>query len=165
MTTPATTPERGPWLPPRWFIRIAWAAHRGLYRITGGRRGLNVPTPGGRFGTLRLSTIGRRSGQPRVAILGYYEDGPNLVTLAMNGWSEGEPAWWLNLQADPDVVVVLKDGPRAVHARAAVGEEHDRLWAHLRDVSGYGSDLDGYARRRPSGTAVVVFEPRPDDPT
>jgi len=164
MTTQTTPSERGPWLPPRWFIRLAWAVHRAIYRVTGGRRGLATPTPGGRFGTLRLSTIGRRSGQPRVAILGYYEDGPNLVTLAMNGWSDGEPAWWLNLQAQPDVMVDLKDGPRQVHAWAAEGEERDRLWAHLRDVSGYGSDLDGFARRRPSGTAVVVFEPRGAEP-
>ena len=34
-------------------------------------------------------------------VIGYYEDGPDLVTLAMNGWAEPEPAWWLNLQAHP----------------------------------------------------------------
>jgi hypothetical protein len=31
-------------------------------------------------------------------MFGYYEDGPNLVTLAMNGWADEDPAWWLNLQ-------------------------------------------------------------------
>ena len=51
---------------------------------------------------MRLKTVGRKSGKERVAILGYYEDGPNLVTMAMNGWADGEPAWWLNLQAHPD---------------------------------------------------------------
>ena len=39
---------------------------------------------------MRLTTVGRRSGQERKAILGYFEDGPNLVTMAMNGW--GEPS-------------------------------------------------------------------------
>jgi deazaflavin-dependent oxidoreductase (nitroreductase family) len=68
---------------------------------------------------MRLTTVGRRSGQPRVAIIGYYEDGPNLVTLAMNGWADAEPAWWLNLQAQPDTTVELKDGARAVRARGA----------------------------------------------
>ncbi len=43
-------------------------------------------------------------------ILGYIEAGPNLVTLAMNGWGEGEPAWWLNLQAHPQARVQLTDG-------------------------------------------------------
>ena len=78
-------------VPPRWFVRLAWYTHRGLYRVTRGRVGLWKPKPG-RWGTLRLTTIGRRSGEERCVILGYFEDGPNLVTMAMNGWSEGEPA-------------------------------------------------------------------------
>jgi len=118
------------------------------------------PTPGGQFGYLRLKTVGRRSGQERVAILGYYEDGPNLVTLAMNGWAADEPAWWLNLQAHPDAIVELKTGPRAVRARAAVGEERARLWAQVRGYTGYGDNVDAYAGLRSSETAVVVLEPR-----
>ena len=50
---------------------------------------------------MRLHSVGRRSGAERVAILAYFEEGPNLVTLAMNGWGAPEPAWWLNLQAAP----------------------------------------------------------------
>ena len=90
-------------------------------------------------------------------ILGYYEDGPNLVTMAMNGWAEAEPAWWLNLQAHPDAKVELTRGSRAIRGRAAQGDEHERLWARWRER---GDDVDGYATRRPSGTAVVVLEPR-----
>ena len=97
-------------LPPRWFIRTAWVGHRALYRVTRGRVGLARPTEGGRFGMLRLHAIGRRSGQERIVILGYYEDGPNLVTLAMNGWGDPPPAWWLNLAANPDARVDLVDG-------------------------------------------------------
>jgi deazaflavin-dependent oxidoreductase (nitroreductase family) len=149
-----------PKLPPRWFIRSAWVVHRAIYRFTGGRRGLATPTPGGQFGYLRLKTVGRRSGQERVAILGYYEDGPNLITLAMNGWAAAEPAWWLNLQAHPDAVVELKTGSRAVWARAAVGEERARLWAKVRGYSGYGDDVDSYASLRSSETAVIVLEPK-----
>jgi hypothetical protein len=59
---------------------------------------------------MQLTTIGRRTGKERNAILGYYEDGPNLVTMAMNGWAEPEPAWWLNLQAHPDATVERKTG-------------------------------------------------------
>src|SRR5918997_805406 len=108
-------PEKGgpTRLPPRWFIRFVWVAHRGLYRATLGRIGLWRPKAS-RWGTLRLTTVGRQSGQPRSVILGYYEDGPNLVSMAMNGWGEAEPAWWLNLQANPDTTVGLTDGPRAV---------------------------------------------------
>ena len=49
--------------------------------------------------------------------LAYYEDGQDLVTMAMNGWGDPEPAWWLNLQAHPETSVELKDGRRAVRGR------------------------------------------------
>ena len=107
---------------------------------------------------MRLTTVGRRSGKGRSVILGYYEDGSNLVTMAMNGWAEAEPAWWLNLQAHPDPTVELPGGSRAIRGRAAEGDEHERLWARWREM---GDDVDGYATRRPSGTAVIVLEPRP----
>lgn len=106
---------------------------------------------------MRLTTVGRRSGMERTVMVGYFADGPNLVTMAMNGWGEAEPAWWLNLQADPDVQVDLRDGPRLVTGRAADGEERDRIWARWREID---KNLDAYAERRPTETAVVVLEPR-----
>jgi deazaflavin-dependent oxidoreductase (nitroreductase family) len=148
-------PVAEPRLPPSWFIRTFWKAHRTVYRLTRGRIGLWRPKAG-KWGTLRLTTTGRRSGQQRVAILGYYEDGPNLVTMAMNGWMEAEPAWWLNLQARPEATVVLKGESRRVRARAAVGEERTRLWQQWREID---DNLDGFAKRRPTETAVVILEP------
>ena len=130
--------------------------HRGGYRLTRGRRGLWRPKPG-KWGTLRMTTVGRRSGKDRSVILGYYEDGPNLITMAMNGWADPEPAWWLNLQAHPDVTVVLKDGSRQVTGRAAVGAERERLWGKWSEM---GDDPEGYAWRRTRETAVVVLEPQ-----
>jgi deazaflavin-dependent oxidoreductase (nitroreductase family) len=144
-------------LPPRWVIRLAWASHRLLYRVTGGRLGLWRPKPNG-WGVMRLTTVGRRSGVERSVMVGYFEDGPNLVTMAMNGWGEGEPAWWLNLQARPDARVDLAGGPRQVTGRAAHGEERDRLWSRWQEIE---SNLDSYAARRPTETAVVVLQPRP----
>ena len=152
--------EQTPKLAPRVFLRTAWVGHRALYRLSGGRFGLSRPKAGGRFGMMRLTTLGRRSGQPRVVIVGYYEDGENLVTLAMNGWADAEPAWWLNLQAQPDTTVDLPGGSRAVRARAAAGAERERLWTGFRDYPGWGDDLDALAARRSSERAVVVLEPR-----
>ena len=101
--------------------------------------------------------MGRRSGHERSVIVGYIEDGPNLVALAMNGWDEGHPAWWLNLEAHPDAVVRLAhQQPRRVRARLATGEEHDRLWQRWVEVD---PKLDAYAGRRSTDTRVVVFEP------
>jgi deazaflavin-dependent oxidoreductase (nitroreductase family) len=140
------------------FIRAAWAAHRAIYSITGGRRGLRSPTAD-RWGMMRLRTVGRRSGEERIAILGYIEDGSNLVTKAMNGWADPEPAWWLNLLAHPDVTVDLPGGSRAVHARAADRDERPRLWARW---AAYDKDLDAFAARRSRETAVVILSPRPE---
>ena len=150
--------SKPPSVPPRWFVRTAWVVHRAIHRLTFGRIGLWRPKPK-QWGAMQLTTVGRRSGRTRVAILGYYEDGPNLVTMAMNGWAEGHPAWWLNLQANPDATVLLADGPRAVRGRAAIGEERERLWAGFRD---YGDDVDGYAKLRSTDSTVVVLEPRSD---
>ncbi len=88
-------------------------------------------------------------------IVGYYEDGPSLVVLAMNGWADPEPAWWLNLQADPSATVDLAGESRPVTARAAEGEERARLWAGWRDID---ARLDSYAALRSAETAVVVLE-------
>ena len=151
---------RTPRLPPRWFIRLAWSVHRGVYRVLGGRVGLWRPRAK-RWGTLRLTTTGRRTGRPRSVILGYFEDGPNLVSLAMNGWGEAEPAWWLNLQTHPEATVDLVDGPRLVRGHAATGDERARLWDRWREID---TALDAYAARRPSETAVVVLEPRSGAP-
>ena len=151
---------RQPFLPPRWFIRSAWSVHRAVVRVSGGRIGLWRPKPDG-WGTVRLTTIGRRTGRERQVVVGYFEEGPNLVTLAMNGWGEGEPAWWLNLQARPDARVELADGDRLVIGRAAEGDERDRLWERWAEID---ENLDAYASRRPTGTAVVVLEPRPERP-
>ena len=76
-------------------------------------------------------------------MLGYFEDGPNLVTMAMNGWGDAEPAWWLNLQARPEATIDLVDGPRQVTGRAAHGEERERLWTRWRQTNKH---LDAHAR-------------------
>ena len=108
---------------------------------------------------MRLTTTGRRSGQERSVILGYFEDGPNLVTMAMNGWADPEPAWWLNLQAQPQATVEVPTGRRKVTGRAADGEERSRLWTRWQEID---KNLDGYAALRSGETAVVILEPSPD---
>jgi F420H(2)-dependent quinone reductase len=147
---------KSPWLPPRWFIRFFWLNHRRVYRASRGRVGLWRPK-GDRWGAMCVIATGRRTGDERRVMVGYFEDGENLVTMAMNGWLPGAPAWWLNVQAHPDVAVITADGPRNVRARAARGEERERLWARWSEIDKH---LDQYAARRHGETAVVVFEPR-----
>jgi deazaflavin-dependent oxidoreductase (nitroreductase family) len=109
---------------------------------------------------LLLATIGRRTGEERRAILGYLNDGTNLVLLATNGMGEATPAWWLNLQAHGEARVDLADGSRAVRARVPDEDERPRLWAMW--VS-QGEDLDAHAAARSRAIPVVVLEPRSDD--
>lgn len=154
----ATTTQRAK-PAPRFLLRIFWAIHRAIYRGTGGRIGLSRPVAGKKFGMLRLTTVGRRSGQRREAMVGYFPDEENLVTLAMNGWGEAEPAWWLNLLAQPNATVDLPDGRRTVRAREAVGAERERLWSGFETYPGWG-DVEALAAHRSRTTAVVVLEPR-----
>jgi deazaflavin-dependent oxidoreductase (nitroreductase family) len=143
-----------PRVPPRWFVVTAWRVHRAFLRGSGGR-GLRTPRPD-RWGMMQLTAIGRRSGEERSVILAYLEDGANLTTLAMNGWGAGEPAWWLNLQANPHATVRTPGGTRDVVARVATGAERERLWELWRATD---ENLDGFAELRPTETAVVVLEP------
>ncbi len=152
----STSAPRPPKVPPPWFVHIAWRAHRALYRLSGGRFLWTTSNKRG-WGALRLTTIGRKSGRERSVIIGYLEDGPNLIAIGMNGWDEGHPAWWLNLEAHPDASVRLTgQHPRPVRARLAAGEERDRLWRLWVAVD---PKLDAYAGLRSTETPVVVLEP------
>ena len=145
-----------PRTPPRWFVHGAWRVHRALYKLSGGRFLWTTANKRG-WGALRLTTTGRKSGQKRSVIVGYLEDGPNLVLVAMNGWDEGHPAWWLNLKAHPDAIVRLPgQDERPVRAQESAGKERERLWRRWAAVQ---SDYDRFASHRSTDTPVIVLEP------
>lgn len=90
-------------------------------------------------------------------IIAYLEDGQNVTSLAMNGWDDGHPAWWLNLEADPNAVIRTPDGrSRQVRARLAVGDERERLWQRWLAIE---PEDEAFAQHRSVETPVVVFEP------
>ena len=155
MATNSNVEKSSPFLPPRWFIKLAWKIHRAMFRWSGGRFGLRS-AKSDRYGLAQLTTTGRRSGQQRAVMIGYYEDDGDIVTMAMNGWGVAEPAWWLNLQAEPKAVLTTVDGLIEVTGRAAIGDERERLWDRWREID---TGLDGYATRRPTETAVVILSP------
>lgn len=90
-------------------------------------------------------------------MIGYYRDGDDFVTMAMNGWGASEPAWWLNLQAESRASLTLPDVTIDVTGRAANDAERERLWNRWRELD---EGLDGFASRRPNETAVVVLSPQ-----
>jgi deazaflavin-dependent oxidoreductase (nitroreductase family) len=154
---PTSVTGAPPALPPRWFVHAAWRVHRALYKLSGGRFLWTTSNKRG-WGALRLTTVGRKSGQDRSVIVGYLEDGPNLVLLAMNGWDEGHPSWWLNLMEHPDATVRLSgQSVRPVRASEAAGDERDRLWKRWGAVN---PELDGYSGTRSTETPVIIIEPR-----
>ena len=108
----------------RFLIRAVSRTHSGVYRASGGRllgRVAGMPV-------LLLITTGRRSGKPRTAALTYFCDGADLFVIGSFGGSDVSPAWWLNLQRDPQASVLIGGTTSRITARAATSEEHDRLW-------------------------------------
>ncbi len=130
MTTSAQT---APKLPPAWFKHAFWRGHRVAYRLSRGRF-LWTPASKRGWGAMHLTTTGRKTGKQRSVIIAYLEDGPNVTGLAMNGWDDGHPAWWLNLEANPEAVIRLPHEPprRTPLLRHALGSSH----AHRRPRHG-----------------------------
>jgi deazaflavin-dependent oxidoreductase (nitroreductase family) len=139
--------------PPRPLLIPIWIIHRAVYRATSGRVG------GSLLGmkTLLLTTVGRRSGQPRQASLYYLEDEGKLYVVASNAGSGRDPEWWLNLQASPDAVVWLGPVRRRVRARRASPAEIARVWPQLVAMNpGY----EQYRTQTDRELPVVILESR-----
>ncbi len=104
---------------------------------------------------LLLTTKGRRSGEPRTSPLIYGRHGEDLLVVASKGGADEPPAWYLNLEADPDVEVqVLGDVFRA-RARDATPEEKPEMW---RTMIAEWPPYDDYQRKTDRPIPVVVLE-------
>jgi deazaflavin-dependent oxidoreductase (nitroreductase family) len=100
--------------------------------------------------SLRLTTTGRKSGLPRSTNLLYYPRGDDFVLTASNWGRPNDPAWALNLRADPKCQVALAAKPVDVLARELHGEEYDRMWGELLAFwPGYAMEQREAARRLP----------------
>ena len=135
----------------RWLIRIMSVVHRALYQASGGLIGGSVGAP-----VLLLTTIGRSSGQPRTTPLLFLQDGSNWVVVASNAGDDRDPAWWINLKANPVATTQVKRAVKRVRAREATAEERARLWPRL--VGMYASYED-YQQRTRREIPVVILEP------
>ena len=131
--------------------RTMGAVNRALYRASGGRIGGSFKGAP----VLLLTTTGRKSGKPRTMPLLYLRDGDALVVVASEGGAERNPAWFLNLKADPAVEVEVGRTREQRRAREATGEERDRLWPKL--VEMYGPYED-YQRKTGRTIPVVLLE-------
>ncbi len=120
-------------------LKLMNTTHRVLLAASGGRVGWSFSG----MPVVELTTTGRKSGQPRKSMLtSPYQEGDDLVIVASRGGDDHHPAWYLNLVANPDVMVSVGGRP-AVRMRAQVipEEERDRLYetigAKHRNYAGY----------------------------
>lgn len=107
--------------------------------------------------TLYLHTTGRRTGKPRRTPLYYVEDGDGRAVITSNAGRDREPAWWLNLQAEPNAEVEIGKRWYPVRARRSTVAEHERLWPRF--VAGL-RDYEAYRRRTSREIVIVILEPR-----
>ena len=94
----------------------------------------------------------------RTSPLVYFTDREDVVLVASKGGYPKNPGWLYNLRANPDTTVQIGALRRAVRARVADAEEHERLWPKALDT--YGGYAD-YQRRTGREIPLVILEPRP----
>jgi deazaflavin-dependent oxidoreductase (nitroreductase family) len=107
--------------------------------------------------TLILTTTGRRSGQQRQHPLIYGRHGDDYLVVASKGGAPEHPAWYLNLDADPEVEIQVKDNKMRARARTATPGEKAELWSIM---TKQWPDYDRYQERTDREIPVVVLEPR-----
>ena len=100
-----------------------------------------------------LTTIGRKSGQPRTTPLICGVDGERLILFATNFGGDKHPAWSYNLRANPVATVTYQGQPAPYHSREATAAERARYWP-LADAI-----YAGYAayRKRAAHREIPVF--------
>jgi deazaflavin-dependent oxidoreductase (nitroreductase family) len=128
--------------------------HRSVLKISGGRVGWDAA----RMPVLQLTTVGRRSGQPRTVMLtSPYQEGSTFVVVASRGGDDEHPAWFLNLRDNPDVEVTMKGrAKQRMHARIATADERARLWPLV--TAGH-KNYAGYQTKTERQIPLVLLDP------
>jgi deazaflavin-dependent oxidoreductase (nitroreductase family) len=107
--------------------------------------------------TLILTTTGRKSGEPRPMALIYGQHGDDYLVVASKGGAPQHPAWYLNLDANPDVDVQVWGDRFKAHARTATPEEKKELWPIMtKEWPSY----DEYQTKTDRDIPLVVLEPQ-----
>jgi deazaflavin-dependent oxidoreductase (nitroreductase family) len=141
------------------IIRTMSKVNVAVYRWTGGWLGskwrVGSAFPWG-VPVLLLTTIGRKSGQPRTAPLLFIEDSGNVIVVGSQGGLPKDPLWYKNLKANPECKVQIKRRKMTMKARTASPEERERLWprlvAHYEDFASYETWTDRVI-------PIVILEP------
>jgi F420H(2)-dependent quinone reductase len=146
------------------FVGPYLRAHKYVYEKSDGRIGKHS----NRVPALLLTTVGRRSGQRRTNGLTYCRDRGDVIVVASNGGSHRPPAWLLNLQANPEVLIRLGRTVVRATARVATPEERAQLWPLVNRTNrgmaplfhpGVSGRYDVYQRHTSRVIPVVIISP------
>jgi len=140
-------------MPSDFTLKTMNALHRGLMKASFGRIGWTAA----KMPVVELTTIGRKSGEPRTVILtSPVQEGDTYVVVASRGGDPTHPAWFLNLRDNPDVEVTIKGKQSKRHARVASPAERARLWPQVTTMhKGYA----GYQEKTDREIPLVFLEP------
>ncbi|HLY29848.1 MAG TPA: nitroreductase/quinone reductase family protein [Ktedonobacterales bacterium] len=128
-----------------------WVA---VYNLTGGRlpqNGADDPV-----GILKLTTTGRKSGQPREVSLIYIKHGSDFAVAASNGGQDKHPGWYFNLRSNPHVKVRIKGWQTNALAEVAGPQLRQQLWEQLVAAA---SMYAGYERRTRREIPMILLRP------
>ncbi len=138
---------------PAGMLRALGKLNVPIYRLTRGR----VLGKVGQAPVLLLTSIGRRSGQPRTAPVLFLADGERVVVIGSNAGNERAPAWSHNLRANPDCEAQIRGERRDLRARLAQGDERTELWRKMNEQY---AGFEDYDERTSRDIGVFVLEPR-----
>ncbi|MHB8243134.1 MAG: nitroreductase family deazaflavin-dependent oxidoreductase [Solirubrobacteraceae bacterium] len=138
---------------PAGMLRAIGKLNVPVYRLTRGRLFGKI----GKAPVLLLTSIGRRSGQPRTAPVVYLADGERVVIIGSNAGNAKAPAWSYNLKHNPDAEIEIGAQRRSVRARVSEGDERAELWLKMNQQY---AGFDDYDERTSRDIAVFVLDPR-----
>jgi deazaflavin-dependent oxidoreductase (nitroreductase family) len=141
-------------MPSDLSLKTMNAVHRAALGLTGGRVGWQLKG----MKALELTTTGRKSGLPRAVMLtSPLQEGDTIVVVASRGGDDTHPAWFLNLQAQPQVEVAFAGkAKQPMTAHVASSEERSRLWPLvIADHKHYG----GYQTKTSREIPLVLLTP------
>jgi deazaflavin-dependent oxidoreductase (nitroreductase family) len=104
---------------------------------------------------LLLTTTGRRTGDKRIVPLIYGRHGDDYLVVGSKGGAPTHPGWYLNLEANPDVQVQVKDDRFSARARTATPDEKPEVW---KTMTAIWPDYDEYQKKTAREIPVVILE-------
>ena len=141
-------------MPSDFVLKTMNCVHRTVLTLSFGKVGWKAAG----MPVLELTTIGRKSGEPRSCMLtSPLQRGTTIVVVASRGGDDHHPAWFLNLQANPSVEVALGGtAKRPYTARVATEAERAEMWPLVTETY---KNYAGYQRKTSREIPLVLLEP------